>query len=64
MFNMSKWGLQLNMTSDELNKKLPPTDPRFRKDVRAWENKDIAVAGKDKDRLEKNQRERKKILKE
>ena len=37
MFNMSTFGLQLNLLSDELKKKLPPTDSRLRPDIRFWE---------------------------
>lgn len=64
MFHLSNFGLQLNMISDELRPKLPPTDVRHRKDMRAWESKNVAVGAKEKDRLENNQRARKKILKQ
>ena len=64
MFNMSTFGLQLNMISDELLEKLPPTDSRRRKDIRAWEAKNVPVSSTDKDRLETNQRARKKKVKE
>jgi hypothetical protein len=46
MFNMSTFGIQLNMSSEELMKKLPPTDTRRREDVRAWEGKNVPVAAK------------------
>ena len=64
MFNMSTFGLQLNMVSDELLEKLPPTDCRRRQDIRAWEAKNVPISSKDKDRLENNQRARKRQIKE
>lgn len=30
MYNMNKFGLQLNVLTDTLKEKLPPTDSRFR----------------------------------
>ena len=44
MFNMSTFGMQLNMSSEELMNKLPPTDTRRREDVRAWEGKNVPIA--------------------
>lgn len=41
MFNMSKFGIQLNMSSEELEAKLPPTDTRLRLDVKHWEWKNV-----------------------
>ena len=32
------------MISDELKKKLPPTDTRHRVDIRAWEAKNVSVS--------------------
>ena len=52
------------MVSDELLEKLPPTDCRRRPDIRAWESKNVSVGAKEKDRLERNQRHRKKKIKE
>jgi oxysterol-binding protein-related protein 3/6/7 len=37
MYNMNAFSLQLNLLTDELKDKLPPTDSRMRPDVRAWE---------------------------
>ena len=62
MYNMNYWSLQLNLLSDELKKKLPPTDSRLRPDVRYWEHADLDNASKEKDRLENNQRQRRKKL--
>ena len=52
------------MLSDQLKQKLPPTDSRLRADIRAWESCDLQLASKEKDRLERNQRERRKQLKD
>ena len=37
MFGMNYYSLQLNVLTDTLKKKLPPTDSRFRPDIRAWD---------------------------
>jgi hypothetical protein len=37
---------QVNYLSENLKSKLPPTDSRFRPDVRAWENGQIEEASK------------------
>ena len=37
MYNMNAFSLQMNLLTDELKEKLPPTDSRMRPDVRAWE---------------------------
>ena len=52
------------MLSDDLAKKLPPTDCRFRPDIRHWEGAALEEANKEKARLENNQRDRRKKLKE
>ena len=38
IYNMNLISLQINKITDELKKKLPPTDSRLRPDVRAMEN--------------------------
>ena len=47
---------------------LPPTDARFRPDLRAWEDGNFDLATTEKDRMENNQRKRradvKKIIKQ
>ena len=63
MYNMNFFTLQLNLLSDQLKEKLPPTDSRLRGDIRAWESCNLAEASREKDRLERNQRDRRKQLK-
>lgn len=46
--------------SDKLKEKLPPTDTRLRPDMRAWEHAELELASKEKERLEENQRARRK----
>ena len=46
--------------SVELASHLPPTDARFRPDMRAYENGNIDIAAFEKNRLEESQRERRK----
>ena len=50
--------------SDKLRGLLPPTDARLRPDVRHWENGSNSDSSTEKSRLETNQRQRKKALKE
>ena len=40
------------MLSDKLAKKLPPSDSRFRPDIRFWEKSDLDKANTEKIRLE------------
>ena len=54
MFGMSLFSLQLGVLSDELAAKLPPTDSRFRPDLKAWELANINLATSEKNRLENN----------
>jgi hypothetical protein len=44
MFNMNFHALQLNLLSDSLRSKLPPTDSRLRPDIKAWENGIMDIA--------------------
>jgi len=44
----------MNYLSNQLKLKLPPTDSRLRPDIRAWENGEMEIATKEKDRLEIN----------
>ena len=44
MHNMNFFSLQLNLLSAELKAKIPPTDSRFREDVRAWEHADLEAS--------------------
>lgn len=57
-FNMNYFALQLNQLSEDMEKRLPPTDSRLRPDLRAWENGDFDMATREKARLEDNQRNR------
>jgi hypothetical protein len=52
MFNYNIHALQLNLLSDDLAKKLPPTDSRFRPDMRQWEAANLEAANSEKNRLE------------
>ena len=61
---MNLIGFQMNHVSDDLKKKLPPTDSRLRPDVRQWEHANLELASKEKARLENNQRKRRNIFKE
>ena len=54
--------LQLNILSDRLKSKLPPTDSRLRPDQRHLENGDLKLANTDKQRLEEKQRRRRKRM--
>ena len=50
---MNAWALKLNLMTDELKDKLPPTDSRLRKDVLLFESNDVKSSDLEKDRLEK-----------
>ena len=63
MYNMNAFSLQLNLLTDELKEKLPPTDSRMRPDCRAWEEGKVDEASEQKDALEQQQRARKRQLK-
>ena len=54
---------QVNYLTDNLKKKLPPTDTRLRPDLSFWEAGNIEEANKWKTILEGNQRKRRQILK-
>lgn len=47
----------LNELTEEDKKHCPPTDARFRPDIRKMEDGNIDVAGDEKNRLEEKQRE-------
>ena len=63
IWGMNMLALQMNHCPPELRKKLPPSDSRLRPDMRAWEEAEHELAAKEKDRLENNQRMRRKKLK-
>ena len=64
MYHMNLFALQLMAISDELKVKLPPCDGRFRGDTLYWDKANLDMATKEKDRLEKNQRQRRKLVKD
>lgn len=64
MFGMNILSLQLGVLSEALQAKLPPTDCRLRPDMRAWELADLKLATEEKNRMENNQRSRRKLVKE
>lgn len=51
-YGMNNLALQLNQTSEDLLKKLPPTDSRMRPDVRQWEHGDKEEASTQKNDIE------------
>lgn len=57
--------MALNQWTDEDRKTrppLPPTDSRFRPDIRKMEEGNIDAAGQEKDRLEEKQRAARRVL--
>ena len=63
MYNMDLNALQINVLSEEMQKKLPPTDGRFRSDMRSWDQANLELATKEKLRLELNQKARREQVK-
>ena len=57
---MNKFSIRLNQLSEELKKKLPPTDCRLRQDLRLWEEKNGDLAEIENERIEENQMQRRK----
>jgi hypothetical protein len=64
MFFFNKFTLQLNYRPESLMSKLPPTDSRLRKDLQQWEKHKLEESTVEKTRMEGNQRERKKQIKQ
>ena len=58
MFGFNIYSLQTGVCTDEMRKRLPPTDSRLRKDLQAWELQDQTTATVEKNRLESNQKSR------
>jgi hypothetical protein len=58
----TEFAINLNGLNDELKNALPPTDCRFRPDLRALENQDIDLASSEKHRLEEKQRASRKNM--
>jgi hypothetical protein len=59
-YGFTAWGITLNEITADLRDKLPPTDSRYRPDVRALEEGNLDLAEVEKERLEELQRERRR----
>jgi hypothetical protein len=62
VYRYSELSMALNQLTPEVAKQLPPTDARFRPDMRLMENGDGDGSTAEKLRLEQEQRERRKLL--
>lgn len=60
-FNFTAFAMQINELADYMRPVLPRTDSRWRPDQRAFEDGDVDLAQKEKERLEEAQRERRRI---
>lgn len=58
LYGFTAFGITLNEITPDIESKLPPTDSRFRPDVRALEEGDLERAEEEKKRVEEMQRER------
>lgn len=61
-YNFSPFGVNINFLSNELTHLIAPTDARLRSDIRAYENGNLDLAAIEKNRLEENQRIRRKQI--
>ncbi|KAF8898512.1 Oxysterol-binding protein-domain-containing protein [Infundibulicybe gibba] len=59
-YGFTSFGITLNEITSDIAGKLPPTDSRYRPDVRALENGDLDTAEGEKLRVEEVQRERRR----
>lgn len=59
-YNFTTFAIQSNHLTHDMLAHLPPTDSRFRPDIRAYEYGNIKLAGENKNKLEESQRERRK----
>lgn len=59
-YGFTSFGITLNEVTPDLLGKLPPTDSRFRPDVRALEEGNLDLAEEEKARVEEMQRERRR----
>lgn len=62
-YNFTRFTFCLNELTEELKKSLPPTDSRFRPDIRLLELGDLDTAADEKSRVEEKQREVRKEMK-
>ncbi|KAI0307610.1 hypothetical protein B0F90DRAFT_33395 [Multifurca ochricompacta] len=60
LYGFTTWGITLNEITADLGGKLPPTDSRYRPDVRALEEGNLDRAEAEKERLEELQRVRRR----
>lgn len=59
-YGFTSYSMTLNEITDDIKAILPPTDSRYRPDVRALEDGDITLADEEKLRVEEIQRERRR----
>ena len=59
-YYFSAFNINLNYLHPDIISRLPPTDSRFRTDLRAYEYGNLELAATEKHRLEENQRKRRK----
>jgi hypothetical protein len=59
-YGFTSFGITLNEIASDLKGKLPPTDSRYRPDVRALEEGNLDLAEQEKTRVEEMQRERRR----
>lgn len=59
-YGFTQFGMTLNEITADIADKLPPTDSRYRPDVRALEEGDLDLAEDEKNRVEEMQRERRR----
>ncbi|XP_059355527.1 oxysterol-binding protein-related protein 6 isoform X6 [Carassius carassius] len=63
-YGFSRFAIELNELCPELKELLPPTDARFRPDQRCLEEGNVQMAAAEKQRIEEQQRNRRKWLEE
>ena len=63
-YNFTQFAIQSNYLPVDLLPYLPPTDSRFRPDMRGYEFGNIELASKEKLKLEDGQRQRRKLMQE
>uniref|UniRef100_A0A8C2HSZ2 Oxysterol-binding protein n=1 Tax=Cyprinus carpio TaxID=7962 RepID=A0A8C2HSZ2_CYPCA len=63
-YGFSRFAIELNELCPELKELLPPTDARFRPDQRYLEEGNVQMAAAEKQRIEEQQRNRRKWLEE
>ena len=60
-YGFTRFAIELNEFDSDMSKYLPPTDSRFRPDQRLLEEGKINESEAEKNRLETQQRERRKV---